>query len=192
MAYYAIAAGLLVGATGIGRWAWTKLTWKDEVRIVQFRSEGDSVFFNAGSGPVYLVQASISAKKVLLSDGRRRGGLMVVPLHKMAQSGEFTNVRSEVKRWRNALPRTPDEYSSVLERPDSWVLFFDRAHPTLLNVKASNPGLFTVKGKARLTYYSLRSEQPIKVKFPCEGFAVVRLPGTQNVPDDLSSAETGQ
>lgn len=142
---------------------------KDEIKIVYFSNEGESVFLNTGPREVYLLRVEIDASVVstqLLIDEP------VAPNKFL--SHEFTIFlpeSSDAHPLANVDDETWDELMSG-ERCNV-ALIYNKENPTLQKLKnIYGKRLRTFDADGRVVFYSVKERKEISQLFSCEGYFV--------------------
>jgi len=177
------AIALLAFIAAIASWGiekstnfFTKMTWKDDIRVISFNSSKNLTVRNIGDGSVFIERIDVRSKK-----GYGSGFVSTTSIEKVLEKNQIVSftIGDGVGVSGGRILFQNDEYkvdgqnmANLLKGSDPNIqrLVFDKDNGMLMNYKnIAREDAIIFDAEATLYYFSLFNDSATTVKFMCEG-----------------------
>jgi len=156
---FVLSAMLYMLTTGSDLWqSWAS---RDEVKVLAFRSNGESTFYNKSRDKIILLRVEIEFPDF--------GTRALFNINEAIGAGELFKHREQGKKGV-AQPIPEAELPSLINDGKIWPVFFDSGHAALsLYQRHMGTAIRFYSAEAKLVFYSVRSNREIVQTFQCKG-----------------------
>lgn len=166
------------------------LTWREEIRIIHLNSEGRSIFFNAGDGPLFLSRITVQTAMIRYTEKdivRDLNEYKALAIGKMIGAKEFLSHQNPEAQTGSIVKLESDDeltakfalYQRRLSASCLFVTYYtldspllvalEQAYATKAAVEKREYKLRTIAADASLEYFSGERTKPKEAKFSVRG-----------------------